>query len=869
MRPTPGQAPVRWARELDRRGDRVALLLADGQTLTYAGLLARADAIAARLDPADGSPARRLVALLAGNDVDSIAALLGCYRAGHPVLLLGADSHTSRILDTFRPDTVISAAGIRFAGPPPPAGTLHPDLALLLPTSGSTGSPKLVRLSEAALAANAAAIIDSLGITPDDRAMMTLPIHYSFGLSVLHSHLMAGASLIVNDLSVTHPDFEPLLTRLGATSIAGVPHTYELLERSSLLTRLPASVTTLTQAGGRLSPERVRSLASLMAARGGRFFVLYGQTEAAPRMACLPPEYAATHPECIGRPIPGGRFRLIDENGQVINSPDTPGELIYEGPNVMMGYAHDPADLARGPELTALPTGDLATCNTAGLYRIVGRVSRFAKIAGLRISFDDLESQLAASGLTAVVTGDDQRLTVLCETATDPATLQSDVAARSRIPAASVVVVTSPVPRLPSGKTDYPAIRRAGAAAAAAADASMAGEAAACPLLTAYRKTFNRPELTATESFQSLGGDSLSYVSIVVAIEAALGRLPPGWESMPIATLEAMRPDGPAAEAPRPRWRPMATETVLRLGALTLVMIGHASPDNTQSLRGGATVLFMMAGYHLARFQRPALEAGRARAALTGALERLVLPYLLVMVPLLLLSKADKSWSWFAMLSVFFVDDQARGPMLFFWFIETVFHALLITLLVFRVPALRRLSRNAPFSFSMLLLGGGLAAHLLVPALLFRKDNPFTFTIDGHYWLYALGWAAAVHRRRWQEGLLLAVALGIGWLDFGNGSSRPLWLAGSLLLLLSVPSLPVPAPLHPVVMRTAASGYFIYIAHALVNHTLKFELNIADRSAGFILLFLASSIAAGLVAARLWNECWNRLAPKIINLRAT
>lgn len=853
MSPPPPPDAARWAQHLDRWADRPALILADGSTTRYAALLKHADAIAAQLGPIP-----RFVALLARNDSATIAALLGCYRAGHPILLLDADGTNAPILQAFAPEAIIEGTGIRLTSAPPP--TLHPDLALLLPTSGSTGAPKLVRLSSSALAANAEAIIQYLGITASDRAMLTLPIHYSFGLSVLHSHLMAGAALVVNDLSVTHPDFEPLLARSGATSLAGVPYTYQLLESAGLLGRLPASLVTLTQAGGRLPPDQVRALATMMAARGGRFFAMYGQTEAAPRMAWLPPEHAIHHPDCIGCPVPGGQFHLIDENGQTIDTPNSPGELVYRGPNVMMGYALAREDLARGPELTELCTGDIAERTPEGLYRIVGRASRFAKIAGLRIGFDELEAQLAAAGHNTLVTGDDSLITIHAESTPDPDALRAEAAARAHLPERAIAVVTGPVPRLASGKPDYPAIRRAGASAAAARAAALGQSAAARPILAAFRQTFAR-DLDASHSFQSLGGDSLSYVAIVMALEAQLGRLPPGWEAMPIATLEAMALDAPSVPAPAPHTRHIATETLLRLWALLLVLIGHAAPERTEALRGGATILFMMAGYNLARFQRPALEAGRGRAALSGSLERMVLPYLAVMVPMLLLSSAQMSWSWFALVSVFVVDDRARGPLFPFWFIETVLHALLLTLLVFRVPALRRLSAARPFAFALLLLGLALALKLLVPAFLFRNTNPIILTLDGQYWLYALGWAAAVVTRRWQAVLLMALALSISLLDLGTGSSRPYWLAGGLLLLLAVPSLPVPAALAPALLRAAASGYFIYVAHALVHHLLKFELRLADGSPGFILLYLAASIAAGLAFARAWALVWSRLRP--------
>ena len=556
-----------WARRLGRHGAAPALLTADGAVVSYAELAARADAWAARL-----GPGRRFVALLVRNDVASIIAYVGAMRAGHPVLLLDADGSAERILADFAPDVVACPSDDRLEVG---AATteLHPDLALLLSTSGSTGSPKLVRLSGEAVAANGRAIVQYLGLTAAERAVTTLAIHYSFGLSVLNSHLMAGAALIVTDLSVTHPDFAALLERMQPTSLSGVPYIYELLERTGLEERLPASITSLTQAGGRLPADKVRALAERGTRQGFRFFAMYGQTEAAPRMAYLPPELAARFPDCIGRAIPGGAFTLEDADGNAITAPETPGELVYRGPNVMMGYATAPADLARGAELEALRTGDIAVRNEAGLYRITGRASRFAKIAGLRIGFDDVEALLAAAGQTAVVTGDDALVAVHVEAADTPEARQAVaelVAERAHIPESAIAVVSGPVPRLATGKTDYGAIRRA---AAAAAEARLAATAGAHPILAGYARAFGRPNVTPADSFQSLGGDSLAYVNAAMSLEKALGRLPARWEEMPVSALMALAPaSGDGGGQSR-----IATETLLRLLALTLVILGHAA----------------------------------------------------------------------------------------------------------------------------------------------------------------------------------------------------------------------------------------------------------------------------------------------------
>jgi acyl-CoA synthetase (AMP-forming)/AMP-acid ligase II len=840
-----------WAGGLDRFGARVALVTEGGGELSYAGLLAEADRFAARLGAVGAEGAGRLLVLLGvRNDVASVAAYLGCLRAGHPVLLLAAGETVGRIAETFAPDATRDAEDGELRLADRPAGGLHPDLAVLLSTSGSTGSPKLVRLSAQAVAANAASIIHYLGITPDERAVTTLPFHYSYGLSVLNSHLMAGASLALTDLSVTHPDFEAFIARAQPTSLAGVPYTHELLAKTGLVERLPASVRTLTQAGGRLAPEKVLALAATGARRGFRFVPMYGQTEATARMAFLPPEQVAAHPDCIGRPIPGGAFRLVDEDGVEIGGAGVAGELVYRGPNVMMGYALTRGDLAKGAELEELRTGDIAERTADGLYRIVGRASRFAKIAGLRIGFDDVEALLRESGAEAVVTGSDSLLVaqVPDADAARQARLQALVAARVQVPEAMVAVVGGAVPRLPSGKPDYGAIRAAGAAAAAARAAAL--EAGVHPILAGYRRAFNAPRLTADASFQSLGGDSLAYVNVAIAIEKALGRLPPRWEEMPVSALIDL---AGAEEAPARRGTTaVGSETLIRLWALALVITGHAAPEETEFLRGGAGILMMLAGYSFARFQKSAFERGEPGPVVRGSLERMILPYYLLMIPLLFFSNAQKSWGWFALVSVFTVED--RGPLFAFWFIETLFHALLIMVVLYALPPVRRWSAARPFQAGLGLLAFALVMKMLVPRFLFDDFNAISLTVDAQFWLFALGFLALTARSVPERLVVLALAGAIAWWDYGTGSSRPLWLLAGLVPLMFVPVLGIPARVAGPLLRIAAASYFIYMFHVPLAHVVHFVLHLDGRPALSIPLMLVGSVAGGLLFEAFWSR---------------
>ena len=371
-------------------GDALAVVAGDVE-LSHAAL-ARLVADRARA----WGPERRLVLVEGANDLDSLVAYLAALQHGHVALVVpdGRPAQRDAVVAAYDPDIVCarSDAGTRDdVRRDASAHDLHPDLALLLSTSGTTGSPKLVRLSRANVASNAAAIADYLALTPADRAITALPLHYCYGLSVLHSHLVAGASVVLTGLSVVDECFWDLFTRTGATTLAGVPHTFDLLATSGFEGRDLPTLRQVTQAGGRLDPDAVRRWSRFGRGRGWDLVVMYGATEATARMAYLPPHLTDDHPAAIGIAVPGGRLRLdetADERPGV-------GELVYSGPNVMLGYAESPADLALGRETTELRTGDLAR-EVGGLFEVVGRLNRHGKVFGLRLDLDGLERHLQA-----------------------------------------------------------------------------------------------------------------------------------------------------------------------------------------------------------------------------------------------------------------------------------------------------------------------------------------------------------------------------------------------------------------------------------------------------------------------------------------
>jgi acyl-CoA synthetase (AMP-forming)/AMP-acid ligase II len=252
--------------------------------------------------------------------------------------------------------------------------SLHPDLALLLTTSGSTGSPKLVRISYQNLMCNSNSIVEYLKINEKERPITTLPMNYSYGLSIINSHLVAGSTILLTSKSIDEKEFWDFLKNERATSISGVPYTYEMLKRLKFLRMTFPYLNTLTQAGGKLNADLNFEFAKFCEQTNKRFFIMYGQTEATARMSYLPPEYTISKIGSMGIPIPGGQFILTDEKGKELEGDNVVGELVYKGRNVSMGYAITCEDLAKGDENNGiLKTGDLAKRDKDNFYYIVGR----------------------------------------------------------------------------------------------------------------------------------------------------------------------------------------------------------------------------------------------------------------------------------------------------------------------------------------------------------------------------------------------------------------------------------------------------------------------------------------------------------------
>ena len=343
-------APFWRSDVLSRRGDAAALVDGDEQ-VTYADLARR---VAQEAAAWPGTGERRLVLVEIEPTIDSVVTYLAALEAGH-VVLLAAPGRAETMAQVWFPDDrahLSDRSWVVSHGSATGRHDLHPDLTLLLSTSGSTGSPKLVRLCDRAVRTNAADIAAALGLDASDRAITTLPLHYCYGLSVLHSHLAVGGSVLLTDASVVDSALWTSMRTAGVTSLAGVPHTFDLLESSDAPTGSVPTLRLVTQAGGRLRPEQVRAWAVRGAREGWDLRVMYGQTEATARMSVSAPGQAAQDPSSVGWPVGRGRFSVRDGAGEVPEGQT--GDLHFAGGNVMLGYALSPGDLARGRDVTCL-----------------------------------------------------------------------------------------------------------------------------------------------------------------------------------------------------------------------------------------------------------------------------------------------------------------------------------------------------------------------------------------------------------------------------------------------------------------------------------------------------------------------------------
>lgn len=287
---------------------------------------------------------------------------------------------------------------------------------LLLPTSGTTQNSKLVRLSKLNLEDNSKKIINSLKIKRNHITITTMPMGYSYGLSIINTHLLAGSKIIINNKTIFEKKFWEIIYKKKVNSFGGVPQFYDLLKKIKFEKQNISSIKYLTQAGGKLEQNTLEYLKKISIIKKIKFYKMYGQTEASPRITVLSSKNFFEKIYSVGKPLKGTTIKLIDDKGKIINKKNKVGEIMINGNNVCLGYAKNFKDLYKGDiNKKKLLTGDLAYLDEKNFVNITGRKKRLIKIFGIRMDVDDIENILKKNNIKCICTSKNDKLVLKLE----------------------------------------------------------------------------------------------------------------------------------------------------------------------------------------------------------------------------------------------------------------------------------------------------------------------------------------------------------------------------------------------------------------------------------------------------------------------
>ena len=451
--------------------DAVAAIDSQGNELTYGELRSFAEQAGQLM------PKRSLFFLLVENNVGGIAWTISNICAGNVPLILNAHLDDGlyislyelyqppfvcvpeRIAEKFDYQTIGTFFGYTLMKTGHEACPMNEELSHLLPTSGSTGSPKLVRHKYANIEAAALNISTFFELTEKDRPLMVLPLYYTMGLSMVFSHFYVGATVLITNLSMTDRNFWKFMKEEHASSFTGVPYSFEILNLMRFFRMDLPDLTLLTQGGGRMPKELNLKFAEFCRDNGKQWIATYGQSECTARMAWLPPKWAIEKVGSIGMAVPNAELSLIDMDGNPITTPHTEGEMCYRGKNVTMGYARQREDLLLGDERHGfIRTGDLAYFDEDGCYYIVGRMGRFLKLFGLRVGLDECERIVKGKypNLECACVGTDEKMLVYLTDESYKVQVKDELVSRLKLVAPSFEVrIIDEIPKNEAGKTLY------------------------------------------------------------------------------------------------------------------------------------------------------------------------------------------------------------------------------------------------------------------------------------------------------------------------------------------------------------------------------------------------------------------------------
>ncbi len=404
----------------------VALVDNEGHRITYGELAEQMIEIGQKVEP------RSVIFILCRNTVGAMIGYLGFVECGAVPLHLSdriGASLLQSLMDAYTPaylwaptdeeerfgfEVIASSYGYSLLKTGNERYPVHDKLQFLMTTSGSTGSPKLVRYKKGNLEANAKNVAIAFGWSEKERPVCDLGMQYTMGLNVINTHLYVGATVLLTTYNLLSGEFWNYIKTERATNFTGVPFSYDIFYRLRFERMDLPDLTTLAEGGGKLTDARFIQLADYAQRTGKRFIASFGTTETAARIACLPAELALTKTGSIGRAIPEGELFLIDEDGNVLTDPVAEGEMCYKGPNVTMGYAVCRGDLMNDDEFNGeYHTGDLARRDEDGCYFVTGRLSRFLKLLSYRVSLDQCERLIQQEfGIECACSGTDQRMNI-------------------------------------------------------------------------------------------------------------------------------------------------------------------------------------------------------------------------------------------------------------------------------------------------------------------------------------------------------------------------------------------------------------------------------------------------------------------------
>ncbi len=338
-----------------------------------------------------------------------------------PSMIITDDSH-KQSLDTFKDISIFSVSSIRYT----PVASLQSipakesDPAMIIYTSGTTGKPKGVMLSHRNLVANAESIVDYLKLSSSDSMMVILPFYYSYGNSLLTTHIMVGATLVIDNRFVFPNVVLETMEKEKVTGFAGVPSHYAILLRKSALRNYKlTSLRYVTQAGGGMPASMIKEFTEVVP--HAQFFVMYGQTEATARLTYLAPEHLRSKLGSIGKAIPGVELDVLNEQGQPVQNGEV-GEIVARGNNIMLGYWNAAEETGKVKRKEGLWTGDMAKVDSDGFIYLISRKKEMIKSGANRISpleIEDVVSRLpgvvecAAVGVPDEILGESIKLCVV------------------------------------------------------------------------------------------------------------------------------------------------------------------------------------------------------------------------------------------------------------------------------------------------------------------------------------------------------------------------------------------------------------------------------------------------------------------------